>query len=242
MSEPVSSAVRTPPKLALHGAGRMGRQLAEAAESAGFSLVGVIARHQPDWLTDDLYAASPEQFIVQPDVVIDFSLPGGAANVAQWCAANTIPLVSGTTGLDESTRAELDAASTKVPLLWAANFSIGLNACLVLARRLRELVGPAVPARILDIHHAGKLDAPSGTALVLGEAIGGTVEYDSVREGDAIGEHHLVIELADERIEIRHVAEDRRLFALGALHAARWLLDQAPGHYSMLDCIGAARP
>ncbi|KAA9133204.1 4-hydroxy-tetrahydrodipicolinate reductase [Marinihelvus fidelis] len=242
MSETRPSTGGHRPRLALHGAGRMGRQLAEASESAGFSLVGVIARHQPDWLTEDLYAASPEQLVVRPDVIIDFSLPGGAASVAQWCAGNGVPLVSGTTGLDETARAELDTASAKIPLLWAANFSIGLNACLVLAKRLRELVGTDAPARILDIHHAGKLDAPSGTALVLGEAIGGDVEYDSVREGDAIGEHHLVLELADEQIEIRHVANDRRLFALGALHAARWLCSRSPGRYTMLDCIDAATP
>lgn len=234
------SAVAPRLKLALHGAGRMGRQLADAADSAGFDLVGVTARSAPAWLPADLYAPAPSMFAVRPDVVIDFSLPDGAAAIAGWCANEGVPLVSGTTGLDAAALAAIDAAAVSTPVLWAANFSVGLNACLVLARRLRELTGPDAPARILDIHHAGKLDAPSGTALVLGEAVGGQVEYDSVREGEAIGEHRLVLALADERVEIRHVAEDRRLFALGALRAAHWLSRQSAGRYSMLDCIESA--
>lgn len=227
-------------KLVLHGAGRMGRQLADAADAAGFDLVGVVARRRPEWLSASLYASTPSSMAAHPDVVIDFSLPDGATAIAGWCADHGVPLVSGTTGLDAVSREAFERAADTIPLLWAANFSIGLNACLVLARRLRELVGPDVPARILDIHHAGKLDTPSGTALVLGEAVGEPVAYDSIREGDAIGEHHLVLALADERIEIRHVADDRRLFALGALRAAHWLSRQSAGRYSMLDCIESA--
>lgn len=228
------------PTLILHGAGRMGRQLAAAAAGAGFALNAVVARRRPDWLDADLYAASLEALDDRPDVIVDFSLPDGAVTAARWCAERRVPLVSGTTGLDSGQRAALDAAAVRVPVLQAANFSIGLNVCLELATQLRELTGRAVPAHILDIHHAGKRDAPSGTALALAEAFGGDAGYESVREGDAVGEHRLVLELEDERIELRHEALDRRVFAVGALRAAAWLANCPAGMYTMRDCISTA--
>jgi 4-hydroxy-tetrahydrodipicolinate reductase len=228
--------------LLVFGGGRMGRLVAETAATKGLEVKVVVARHRPDWLEERTpWAPGLEALPSGIEVAVDFSLPDGTTALAPWCAAHGVALVSGTTGLGESQRGVLDLAAQSVPVLWAANFSVGLNACLVLAKRLRELVGPEPAAHILDVHHVHKKDAPSGTALVLGEAIGGAVHYDSVREGEVIGEHHLVLDLGDERIELRHQATDRRLFAGGALVAARWLVEQSAGRYSMPDCISSAR-
>jgi 4-hydroxy-tetrahydrodipicolinate reductase len=164
-----------------------------------------------------------------------------------------IALVSGTTGFDDALRARLDAAASRIALLHAANFSLGIA---VLTRLVREAAAalPDWDLDILETHHAGKRDAPSGTALALGRAAAdaravafedvaaidrcgmradGSIGFASLRVGDVVGEHTALLATAGERLELSHRATDRTIFARGALRAAVWLAGRAPGRYGL---------
>lgn len=234
------------PTLAVHGAGRMGQRVAALADTAGFELQGLVSRHHagPEftgaWFPglDALRDAQGRE----PSVVIDFTLPAGATAVARWCGDHAVPLVSGTTGLDEIQSRILDEMARNIPLLQAPNFSPGLNAALVLARDAVRMLPDLQSVSILDVHHVHKKDAPSGTALALADAVAPHApDIESRREGDVVGDHDVILELPGESLRIAHHAADRDIFARGALAAARWLLDQAPGRYSALDWITAER-
>ena len=223
------------PRLAVFGGGRMGRQVAERAESAGFHLLGLVTRQSNggDWTEVRQLGDLAET----PDVVIDFSLPGGTAIAADWCAEHRVPLVSGTTGLSEDDEAALERASAHTAVLWSSNFGLGINVLLAWLSQAADWLPGGREAHILDIHHVHKQDAPSGTALSLGEALGGAIEYDSVREGEVIGEHRVRLKWQGESLELVHRAEDRGLFASGALRAARWVLGRPNGRYGNLDWL-----
>ncbi|MDE2271515.1 MAG: 4-hydroxy-tetrahydrodipicolinate reductase [Xanthomonadaceae bacterium] len=237
-------------RLAINGAsGRMGRALQELLrDDARFELAVCIN------------ASSEWESAPQLDAVIDFSTPPGVDAALAYCHGHRVALVSGTTGLDARQRSALDAAGVDIPVLHAANFSLGVA---VLARALRAAAAalPDWDLEILEAHHARKVDAPSGTALALGRVAAaargqdfdavamrardgqvgsrppGAIGFASVRAGDIVGEHFAILATTGERLELSHRATDRTIFARGALAAAAWLAGQPPGAYSLDDVL-----
>jgi 4-hydroxy-tetrahydrodipicolinate reductase len=191
------------------------------------------------------------------DVVIDFSLPVGLAELARLAARQNVALVSGTTGVKDTSM--LDDAASRIPVLWAPNMSIGIQVLShIVAEAVRRL-GPGFDVEITEVHHRAKVDAPSGTAVRLAEAVREVRALRSVtgrdgivgarsndelgifalRGGDVIGDHTVHLLGAGERIELTHRATNRDLFAHGALRAARWLSGQKPGRYSLANVLEA---
>jgi 4-hydroxy-tetrahydrodipicolinate reductase len=237
--------------------GRMGGYLAAAVPAAGAALVGGIGRPGKGDFPDiaGLAAAS--------DVVIDFTHAGTVASHAAALARANTGWVLGTTGFGPAEQAAVAAAAAVVPVVAAANFSLGVNVLLALAERL----GAALPAadydaEILEMHHRQKLDAPSGTALALGRAVAagrgealedvmvsgrhgqtgarktGEIGFATLRGGQIIGSHNLTFTAAGEQIGLTHHAFDRAVFAIGAVRAALWLQGRPPGLYTMRDVLG----
>jgi 4-hydroxy-tetrahydrodipicolinate reductase len=233
--------------------GRMGQLL---AAEAGADLAGGTSRAAPDLAA----------LAARADVIIDFTHAGTIAPHAAILAAAGTPWVLGTTGGGEAETAAIAAAARHIPVFAAANFSVGVNLVLELARRLAAaLPAETHDAEILEMHHRQKRDAPSGTALALAGAIakGRGVALDSVlvpaRQGDAPrrtgeiaiaalrggqipGSHTALFTSAEEQITLTHHAFDRRIFARGALRAALWLTTQPPGLYGMADLLGLDTP
>lgn len=244
--------MHSPIRLAITGInGRMGRAFQTLLQDeARFELVAKIARND-DW-----------RAVPQLDVVIDFSTPEGFDAALAHCEANCVALVAGTTGIDVAQRAHFAAAAAKIPVLYAANFSLGIA---VLTRLLREAAAalPDWDLEITEAHHARKVDAPSGTALALGRAAAAArgqdfehvavlarhghtgarpenaIGFSSIRAGEIVGEHTALLATRDERIELTHRAYDNTIFARGALVAAAWIARKPPGAYTIDDVIGA---
>ena len=239
--------MNAPHRLAINGAhGRMGQQLcALAAADARFELVATCTS-----ATD--FAALPAF-----EVMVDFSAPAGLARALDHCERHGVALVSGTTGLDPDLQQRLDAVARSIALLHAANFSLGVAL-------LAQLVAHAAAAlphwdlEILEAHHSAKRDAPSGTALALGQAaasargvdfdavkaidrrgerVPGSIGFGVLRAGDIVGEHTMLLATRGERIELSHRATDRAIFARGALHAAAWLAGRGAGRYTIGDVL-----
>lgn len=178
------------------------------------------------------------------DVLIDFTLPEGTLDLLQQCLSLKIPMVIGTTGFNQSQWDKLKQASTTIPILQAPNMSLGVNVCYSLAKQAVSQLSSYEDKdiAIIETHHKHKKDAPSGTALALGDVIQEAgyqkdIQYHSVRAGEVIGEHTLVLSLGGERIELTHRASDRRNFSDGAVCAARWLVKQPSGFYTMQDVL-----
>ena len=232
--------------------GRMGRLVADEIPRAGATLSGGLARGADAGL---LARAS--------DVVVDFTAPDTVLAHAEAMAGAGVAWVLGTTGLPPDAHAAIHAASRRIPLVWAANFSTGVTLMLALAERLAAaLPAEEYDAEILEMHHRGKRDAPSGTALALGEAVAagrgvslahyavrardgdtgprppGTIGFAAMRGGQVVGEHTLLFAGAAEHISVSHAALDRRVFAQGAVRAALWTAGRAPGLYGMKDVLG----
>ncbi len=249
--------------------GRMGTVLAELIRvDDGIELVGGIGRI-PERGCDVgcPIVETPETagaWIREADVVIDFSSPElfGRLVEGQGDALAGKALVVGTTGLGAEGERALDEAARRTAVLPAANFSIGVNLLLALAERAAAVLGDGYDAEVVEAHHRRKADAPSGTALALGEALArgrgvaladvradgrsgtsgerprGEIGFHSVRGGDIVGEHRVMLIGERERVELGHVAQDRSLFAEGALRAARWLAGKPAGRYTMRDVLG----
>lgn len=238
--------------LAIVGArGRMGRALCALAAENGFALVAAI--DQGDDLEGGLAAC---------EVAIDFSAREVAPRVAGLMAQAGKPLVVGTTGLDEQGRAAIGAAAKRIPVVFAPNFSVGVNTLFWLVRKAASVLGEGFDIEIVEMHHNQKKDAPSGTAArlaeILCEARGldpardvrhgreglvgartrGEIGMHAVRGGDVVGDHTVHFASAGERLEVTHRASTRETFAHGALRAARWAIGQRPGLYSMEDVLG----
>lgn len=239
----------TPPptRLLIHGAsGRMGETLLRLCRDAavpGGVVVAAVSRRVAQRVVDGVPRFTVGELAGVPpfDVAVDFSLPAGLAPLLALCEARGAGLVSGTTGLDDAQRQSIDALSRKVPVIWAANFSIGVAV-------LADLVARAAPALrgwdcdIVEQHHVHKRDAPSGTALSLGAAAesgGATVRHASLRAGDIVGEHTVQFATAGERIELIHRATSRDVFGRGALVAATRLHGRPPGLYALRDLLFA---
>ena len=232
-----------PIRLLIHGAnGRMGRALQRLCrEGGGGEVVAAVSRKVESRVVDGVpqFAASELAGVPQFDAAIDFSLPEGFDAILGLCLQRGTPLASGTTGLSQSQQAALDAASARIPLVWASNFSLGVAVLHDLVERAARAL-PGWDCDIVEAHHARKLDAPSGTALTLGQAVGeggATPRYASIRAGDIVGEHLVQFTGIGERIELVHRAPNRDIFARGALHAARALVGRAPGRYRVRDLL-----
>lgn len=261
-------------KLAISGAaGRMGRrllalsdadrdfELAQAVEWDGFPDLGKkINAKEPlaPRAAEVTWSAG-----LQPgaDVVIDFSSPASVAQNAKVAADSGARLIVGTTGLDEGLAALLRAASEKTAVLFAPNFSLGVNLMFRLAAEAARILGDDYNIEIVEAHHNQKVDAPSGTALGLARAVADELGRDlsadlvngrsgkpgkrtvkeigmhALRMGSVTGDHRIYFCSDSERIEIAHHAESRDVFVTGALRAAKWIVDKAPGFYSMQDML-----
>jgi 4-hydroxy-tetrahydrodipicolinate reductase len=255
-------------RIGIHGiGGRMGRAIAEALledadaeacsgiEREGSLLVGGEVLGVP--VSDDLDAA-----LAGCDVVIDFTTPEATARLAAACAAAKKPAVIGTTGLDAAAEAAIADLAAVAPVVVAPNMSMGVTLLFHLAARAAEALGPAFDAEIVEMHHRRKVDAPSGTAVRLAEVVARAKGLDparhvvhgrsgqvgarpdahsgvmTLRGGDVVGEHTLILAGTGERLELTHRATSRAIFARGAVRAARWVAGTAPGRYDMADVLG----
>ena len=232
--------------------GRMGSLVMEEIPKAGAMLSGGLAR-----------GGDAAVLAWDSDVVVDFTAPDTVPAHAEAMANAGTAWVLGTTGLPSEAHAAIHAASRRVPVVWAANFSTGVALLLALAERLAAaLPADAYDAEILEMHHRGKRDAPSGTALALGEAVAagrgvslashavrardgetgprqpGAIGFAAMRGGQVVGEHTLLFAGDAEHISVSHAALDRRVFAQGAVRAALWTAGRAPGLYGMKDVLG----
>ena len=215
----------SPTRLLIHGAsGRMGQALLR------------LAAEQPHACT---VAATELGGVPAFDAAVDCSLPEGFDAVLGLCVDRGCPLVSGTTGIDAAQQDALATAATRIPLVWASNFSLGVAVLAELVERAAAAL-PGWDVDIVESHHVHKKDAPSGTALTLGHAAGGAgqaVRYASLRAGDIVGEHMVQFTGLGERIELTHRATHRDIFARGALHVARSLVGRPPGAYRVRDLL-----
>jgi 4-hydroxy-tetrahydrodipicolinate reductase len=229
---------------ALFGAaGRMGREILSQAED--FPRVKITAGYDPAGAAQFFrkLQIEPEPGSLKPDVrvAIDFSICKAVPTNARIAARGRAAYLCGVTGLSHEILGILHDVAEKVPVLCAPNMSMGMNLMFGLAAKAAAAL-PDYGRQIIETHHLRKVDSPSGTAVRLAYAIdqviGGKTEIISMRLGDVIGEHRLVLGGPGERLEIVHRADDRSVFAKGALRAAEWLVDRAPGFYSMADVLG----
>ncbi len=240
-------------RLIINGAkGRMGQALlACAAREPQVRVVGQIDQG------DDLAS-----LIDQGDVVVEFSFHEITPVVAELCATHQRALVIGTTGHTDAERARILAHQSRVPMVWSANYSTGVNTLFWLTRQAARALGPGFDLEIVEMHHRHKKDAPSGTAArlaaILAEAreqplaevlrhgraglVGprpaAEIGMHSLRGGDVVGDHTVVFATEGERLELTHRAASRETFAVGALRAAQWVVTQPPGLYDMQDVLG----
>lgn len=229
----------------------MGRAIAEIAESLGASIAGGVDQG------GDCAALADAS-----DVLVDFSAPGALeGNLSAARAAGT-PIVIGTTGLGDTHHALIDEAARDIAVLQAANTSLGVNLLAHLVREAAARLGDDWDIEIVEMHHRHKIDAPSGTALLLGEAAAegrgvnlgeiteqgraglncarteGKIGFASLRGGSVAGDHKVILAAEGERLELGHRAESREIFARGAVKAALWLDGKAAGRYAMSDVLG----
>lgn len=239
------------PRILLSGAkGRMGIAIRDQAATANFPIAGAID------IGDE-----PADFIQACDVVIDFSHHTATAPLVALAAANSKAIVIGTTGHSEEEKHQILQHRSEIPIVWAGNYSVGVNLLFYLTQKAAEILGKDYHPEVLELHHCHKKDAPSGTALNLAEAIqaapdfqqsplrhgreGVTGERDpseigmhAIRGGEIVGEHTAFFIGPNDRIELTHRASDRGIFASGALRAAAWAATRAPGLYNMRDVLG----
>jgi 4-hydroxy-tetrahydrodipicolinate reductase len=255
--------------------GRMGRMLvAEIAAAEGCALSGGTVSPGSAYLGADLgelagigrigvvAGSSASDLVRASDVVIEFSTPAATAAHASLGAETGTPLVIGTTGLSAAETATLRDAAKRIPIVWASNTSLGINLLLGLVEQVAARLGPDWDIEIMETHHRGKVDAPSGTALALGRAAAagrgvnlddvaqrgrdgitgarksGDIGFAALRGGDAVGDHHVIFAGAGERLELSHRATNRAIYAKGAVRAARWVVDRPPGLYGMKEVLG----
>ncbi len=182
--------------------------------------------------------------MAKSDVTIDFSHADSIDEICRAAREHRQPLVIGTTGHSPAQRQKIERAAKEIPIVFAANFSVGVNVLFVLARKAAALLGNEFEIEIVETHHRTKKDAPSGTAKAIAEMLRRSRKIDneipirSIREGDMVGEHTAIFNGPGERVELTHCAASREIFAGGALRAAQWIVGKAPGLYSMEDVLG----
>ncbi|MEO5803690.1 MAG: 4-hydroxy-tetrahydrodipicolinate reductase [Verrucomicrobiota bacterium] len=240
-------------KIIITGAkGRMGLMLLRCAEC--IPDIDVVSQIDAG---DDLHKT-----IESADVVIDFSCHDATPGFAEECARHKKPLVIGTTGHTDAQKAQISKLKSQIPIVWASNYSTGVNTLFWLTRKAAEILGPDFDLEIIEMHHRLKKDAPSGTAKTLaeilaevrqqqlekvirhgregivGERTPAEIGMHSIRGGDVVGDHTVIFATNGERVELTHKAASRETFANGALRAAQWVVKQKPGLYDMQDVLG----
>lgn len=262
--------------IAVFGAnGRMGRVLIDAIEqSSENTLTAASVRSTSSLVGADVgelagignkglkVCTDMAEHINDIDVLIDFTLPDALSDNLALCIKYNKPIVIGTTGLTTEQKAILDNAAKYIPVVFAANYSVGVNLMLNLVRQAAAVMADTADIEILEAHHRFKKDAPSGTAVAIGEAIAAeigrdlstcavygregdtgerdhnTIGFATVRAGDVVGEHTALFADIGERLEITHKASSRLTFAKGAVKAANWLMGKPAGLYDMEDVLG----
>jgi 4-hydroxy-tetrahydrodipicolinate reductase len=263
-------------KIAVMGvAGRMGQELVRAVhEAKGCAIAGAVERPDSPLIGADVgtvagigpmgvtISADPLEVIAKSDGIIDFTAPSATVEFAGLAANARIVHVIGTTGLSEADEAKIAAAARHAPIVKAGNMSLGVNLLAAITRRVAEALDEDYDIEIVEMHHRDKVDAPSGTALMLGAAAAqgrgvdlaahsvrgrdgitgkrrrGDIGFASLRGGTVVGEHRVILAGPGERIELAHLAGDRGIFARGAVKAVLWGRGKAPGLYSMSDVLG----
>jgi len=255
--------------------GRMGQMLVQTiGKSDRAQLVGAVERTGHPWIGRDLGEAmggaatgvvvteDAARAVAQAQALIDFTTPAATIGFSKVVADAGIVHVIGTTGMSAAEIAELEPAAGRAVIVRAGNMSLGVNLLVQLTRKVAAALDDDYDIEIIEAHHNQKVDAPSGTALMLGEAAAagrgvilddvsdrgrdgitgarkrGDIGFAAIRGGDIVGEHDVLFAAAGERIILRHVASDRSVFARGAVKAALWGLGRAPGAYDMLDVLG----
>jgi len=220
--------------LLIGAAGRMGKTISDLAKD--YPKIDIIARCD---LGDPIESA-----MRNCDVAIDFSHAGATAEICRAALQHRKPLVIGTTGHSTEQRSTIEETAQSLPIVFASNFSIGVNVLFWLTRKAFDQLGGNFDVAIVETHHKMKKDAPSGTAKTLAEVLKATkktkgeIPIQSIREGDVVGEHAVIFSGPGERLELTHRAVSREIFARGALRAAEWIVSQPPGLYSMLNVLG----
>jgi 4-hydroxy-tetrahydrodipicolinate reductase len=222
----------------------------DAGELAGVGKLGVLISHSLTKVIDAF------------DVLIDFTVPSGTMVHLDVCRQHGKAMVIGTTGLAEDQKARIRAAADDIPIVFAPNMSVGVNLCFRLLELAAQVMGEESDIEIIEAHHRHKVDAPSGTALRMGEVVAATlgrdlagvavygregqtgprdprtIGFETIRAGDVVGEHTVWFAAQGERVEITHKASSRMTFAKGAVRAAAWLAGKPPGLFDMQDVLG----
>lgn len=238
-------------KILLNGAkGRMGHAIAAAAVERGAVIAAAVD-----------VGDTPAAFVDQCDVIVDFSFHAATRSMLELALAHRKPIVIGTTGHQADEKKALLELATRVPCVWAGNYSVGMNLLFALTRRATSVLGSDYDIEVVEMHHRFKKDAPSGTAArlleivleernlaasalrhgrqgITGERSQGEVGIHALRGGDVVGDHTVMFAALGERLELTHKASDRSIFALGAVRAAHWVVHQSPGVYDMQDVLG----
>ncbi len=263
-------------RLLIAGAGgRMGRALIRAAsEQKGFAVTAAIENKSSADIGRDAgelagtgasgvkIAADPSAFAGKFDAIVDFTIPSATVELAAHAAANKLIHVIGTTGFSAADDQKIADAAKSAVIVKSGNMSLGVNLLAALTKQVAKTLGEDFDIEILEMHHNRKIDAPSGTALLLGRAAAegrgveldarsvrardghtgarkpGDIGFATLRGGTVVGDHSVIFAGHSERIELSHKAEDRMIFARGALTAAKWAQGRKPGLYSMADVLG----
>ena len=262
------------PRIGILGAGgRMGRTLIQAVQQAGYQLAAAVERPESSLVGTDAgelagvgalgvkVVGSIEEALPQCDVVIDFTVPAATEQHLQACQKANVAMVIGTTGFNDAQKALLDETAKSIPVVYAANYSVGVNVSIKLLELAAKAFGDTVDVEVVEAHHRHKVDAPSGTALMMGEAVAGalgrdlkevavygcegitgardrqTIGFETIRGGDIVGEHNVMFIGEGERLEIKHMATSRMNFAGGAVRAAAWVIGKSATRYDMLDVL-----
>jgi 4-hydroxy-tetrahydrodipicolinate reductase len=260
--------------LAIAGAaGRMGRTLIElASDSEDLQVCAAFEHAASSFLGQDAGSVAGIGDVGVPiadsitanesfDVLIDFTIPESTLEHVQWCRENHRALVIGTTGFGDAQK-HIFEAGKDIPIVFAPNMSIGVNLCFKLTELAAQVLGDEVDIEVIEAHHRNKIDAPSGTAVRLGEILADTlgrdlktcavygregrtgvrdrktIGFETIRAGDIVGDHTVLFAGSGERIEITHRASSRATFATGALRAAAWIAQREPGVFDMQDVLG----
>ncbi len=257
------------------GSGKMGQMLIKTVlASDKCRLVGVLVREGHDWIGQDIGTAmggasvgvsvthDAVEVFAKAQAVIDFTTPAATVGFSELAAQARAVHVIGTTGLAEGDLKAINAAARHAAIVRAGNMSLGVNLLVQLTKKVAAALDEDFDIEVIEAHHNQKVDAPSGTALMLGEAAAegrgvnlkdvsdsgrdgitgarerGHIGFSAIRGGDIVGEHDVLFAAPGERIMLRHIATDRGIFARGALKAALWGQDKAPGEYDMMDVLG----
>ena len=270
-----SSSSDVIPVAVLGAAGRMGRMLVQTVHAEdGMSVVAAVEREDSSFVGADAGAvagigdigvaigSSLERALAVSAACIDFTLPGPTVDHARTCRSQRRAMVIGTTGLSPEQLAIVEDAASDIAIVHAPNMSVGVNLCFKLLDVAARALGDSVDIEIIEAHHRNKVDAPSGTAVRMGEIIAGalgrnladcavygreghtgvrdrrTIGFETIRAGDIVSEHTVMFAGEGERIELTHRGTSRANFAAGAVRAARWAVRQPPGLYDMQDILG----